>query len=269
IAHEINNPVNFILGSINGLQENLVEIEAYSAEKVNLLHKLKQTISRKKQFAREELIEFLQDEENTGLAELYNEAREEVNQLISSIRYGAERTAEIVKGLRLFSRVDEDHYIHADLTKSIEATLVLLKGKHGGRIRISKHYSEIPSVECSLSKINQVFVNLLSNAIQAIEDKGSIDIGMKLMNDDWVQITISDTGKGISEEIHSKVFDPFFTTQEVGLGTGLGLSIAKGIIDDHSGRLYFDSNHDKGTTFFIEIPVNRSVINQEMMHEAD
>jgi two-component system, NtrC family, sensor kinase len=181
----------------------------------------------------------------------------EVEDLLRGIEEGAVRTAEIVKGLRNFSRLDQDALKKASLNEGIESTLTLLHSTYKDRIEIVKDLGNIPEVECFPGQINQVFMNLLSNAIQAIVGNGKIFVSTATASENKVSVTIRDTGSGIPEKIRLKIFDPFFTTKDVGKGTGLGLSISYGIIQKHHGTIEVVSEDGAGSTFIITLPIEQ------------
>jgi signal transduction histidine kinase len=185
----------------------------------------------------------------------FNETTENVFKVVNAIKEGATRTAEIVKGLRSFSRLDETELKEADIHDGINSTLVLLNSKIDiDRITVVKDYDlTIPEIECFPGQLNQVFMNIISNAIDSITDKGKITIKTRNLESE-VEVKIRDTGKGMANEVKSKIFQPFFTTKGLGEGTGLGLSITFGIIDKHKGSINVDSAKGKGTTFTIMIP---------------
>ncbi|OJJ23149.1 hypothetical protein BKI52_02000 [marine bacterium AO1-C] len=244
IAHEINNPVNFVSSNIDSLSANLKDImtvvDAYQQLKPdnNLLDQIHS-------------IEQLKEEVQ------YQEALEEMDELILGILEGSQRTAEIVKGLRLFSRIDDDIFIKTSIHTNIDTTLLMLRNQYKGRISIEKNYGQIPAIDCYPGKLNQVFMNLLANAIQAIEDEGLIRITTETKNDDYVQITIQDSGAGMTTEVQQHIFEPFFTTKAVGQGTGLGLSISLGIIEKHQGRIELESEENQGTIFKVILPIEQ------------
>jgi signal transduction histidine kinase len=152
--------------------------------------------------------------------------------------------------------LDEDVLKIADIHEGLDSTLILLRNKYKQRIEIIKNYGEIPEIECYPGQLNQVLMNILSNAIDAIEDKGTIRISSSKSNGS-IRVTIKDSGKGIPENIQSKIFEPFFTTKEVGQGTGLGLSICQGIIEKHHGSIEVKSQVGKGSEFVIVVPVKQ------------
>jgi len=167
----------------------------------------------------------------------------------------SERITGIVKSLRNFARLDEADVVKADLHECLDTTLVLLHHETKSRIQIVKEYGEIPKVKCRASHINQVFMNILVNAIQAIQGEGEIRINTSLKQDS-VRIMICDNGKGIPPGDVGKIFNPGFTTKGVGVGTGLGLSICHQIVEEHLGTISVSSRPGAGTTFMIELPVS-------------
>jgi two-component system NtrC family sensor kinase len=178
--------------------------------------------------------------------------------LISSCEDGARRTRDIVLGLRNFSRLEEAKLKEIDLHEALDNTLNLLSGELKNRIQVHKNYGKLPLVSCYASQINQVFMNILSNAAQAIEGSGNIWILTKSFSGqngkEMVSISIQDSGKGMSSQVMEKIFDPFFSTKGVGQGTGLGLSISYGIIENHGGDIQVKSQLGIGTEFIITIP---------------
>ena len=165
-----------------------------------------------------------------------------------------ERIMKIVRSLKNFARLDEAERKKVNIHEGIESTLSLLRHQLKSRIRIVKCFGDIPEIECYPNELNQVFMNILVNAAQAIKHRGEITV-KTWREGDRVKIAISDTGIGIPPENLSKVFDPGFTTKGVGLGTGLGLSICYKIIQDHRGTIEGESS-EQGTTFTISIPLN-------------
>jgi signal transduction histidine kinase len=181
---------------------------------------------------------------------------QEVNDLLKGMEEGAKRTSEIVKGLRNFSRLDQNVFLSADINESLDSCLVLLNNSYKNRIKIVRQFAEIPEVDCLPGQINQVFMNILSNAIQAVPDEGTIFVRTWPV-DNMVKISIRDTGTGMTDEVQKKIFDPFFTTKGVGKGTGLGMSISFGIIQKHNGRIELFSKPGAGSEFVITLPVNQ------------
>ncbi|MCW3808010.1 YfiR/HmsC family protein [Plebeiibacterium marinum] len=244
IAHEINNPINFVYAGINSLLRDFEDIEPVINEVSNLNvenENLKEKIEYIKQLK----------EEN-----YFDEAVEAIPQIINDIKLGADRTAEIVKGLRNFTRMDKDKCELLNINSGLDTSLLLLKNKYKNRIEIIKNYdNKLPEIYCFPGKINQAFLNILSNAVDSIEDKGTISVSTEKL-DDIINVSIKDSGCGIPNDIQSKIFDPFFTTKSVGEGTGLGLSITFGIIEEHNGTIDVISNENTGSEFIIKLPMN-------------
>ncbi|MGC4035509.1 MAG: ATP-binding protein [Chitinophagaceae bacterium] len=245
IAHEINNPINFVSANIQPLKDDLTDV-------------LKIVYAYDDRMKEKQL-----EKEFSGLPDIRNDPEikmtmQEITNLLKGIEEGAMRTSEIVKGLRNFSRMDQNVFKKADMNESLESTLTLLHSSYKNRIEIIKDYGEIPEIVCYPGQINQVFMNILSNAVQAIPGQGTIFIKTWRAGD-MVKISLKDTGTGIREEIKKKIFDPFFTTKEVGKGTGLGLSISYGIIEKHHGDIAVISKPGEGTEFIVSIPIQQSI----------
>lgn len=242
IAHEINNPVNFIHGNIIILQDYaddlLKLIDYYEANNAALPEEVK----KQAEAIKEQIdLEFL---------------RGDIKDLIKSCMEGTQRTKNIVLDLKNFSRMEEMVLTQFDIPKEIDTTLNILNNKMKNRITLVKNYSEdVPKIEAYGGQLNQVFMNILDNAQDAINGEGTITINTRKV-DENVQIEFIDTGAGIPKENLTKVFDPFFTTKPVGKGTGLGMSITYRVINDHNGRIEVDSEVGKGTKFTITLPIN-------------
>jgi len=191
----------------------------------------------------------------------YDYLKIEIDQLLHGIGDGASRTAEIVKGLRIFSRLDEDDLKKADINEGLESTLVITNNLMG-RIKLEKHYANLPVVECYPGKLNQVFLNIISNAIYAIKKKylendGGLLTITTTFDDTNVLIKIADNGTGMDENTKKRLFEPFFTTKDVGEGTGLGLSIAYNTINKHNGQIQVNSEVGVGTEFILILPLTQ------------
>jgi signal transduction histidine kinase len=260
IAHEINNPVNFIAGNIVhtiDYTESLLEIiSLYQQHYPNPVPEIKSKIS-------EIDLDYV-------TADFPN--------LLTSMKHGCDRIEQIVKSLRNFSRLDEADKKIVDIHEGIDSTLLILRSRlkeeiNGKRITLVKEYGNIPLIECYPGLLNQVFMNILANAIDAlvesfqssglscnlpdfVQNNPTICIRTELTNDQYIKICIADNGIGIAEDIQKHLFDPFFTTKPVGKGTGLGLSISHQIVvEKHRGQLNCLSTLGKGTEFIITIPV--------------
>ncbi len=250
IAHEINNPINFVIANIQPLKYDVSDLisvldryegiasEAHFTESKNEIEKLKAKI----------------DLEYT---------KQEIEQLLDGIQDGANRTAEIVKGLKDFSRLDETNLKYNDLNEGMESTMVILQSNLPHGLKIKKELGDIPKVECLGGKINQVFMNILNNSLQAMnseKDRNDLELNIKSWHDqDFVYFSVSDNGPGINETIQRRIFEPFFTTKDVGEGTGLGLSIVFSIIELHKGTITVDSKVGEGAKFTIKLPIESQI----------
>ena len=240
IAHELNNPINFVSGNVNPLRRDMNDI-------FTIINKYDHIIEKNK--FEETFLDV-----NTLKNEVdYSFLKKEIVSLLKGIEEGANRSSQIVKGLRSFSRLDEEKYQIYDIHEGIESSLVLLHNKIKGKINIRKEYDDFKDLECFPSKLNQVIMNVLTNSIQAIEDKGEIFI-QTISSDIKMKIIIKDNGRGMTPEEKKHIFEPFFTTKEVGKGTGLGLAISFGIIEQHNGNIDVISEPGKGTEFIISLP---------------
>ncbi len=242
IAHEINNPINFVSAGIESLKSNYQEIKGLLGEYMDL---------KPGEDNNEKLITIEKHKKDIEIEILLHE----IEELYGSIKNGASRTTEIVKNLRNFTRLDENEFKLSNLEDGLDSTLVILNSQLKDRIEVIKEYGHLPLVNCFPGQINQVFINILNNAAQAIEGQGKIWIKTQVENG-FAEIRIKDSGIGMSEETKNKIFDPFFTTKDVGIGTGLGLSISYGIIEKHHGAISVESTPGEGTQFTIKIPLN-------------
>ncbi|NDJ24583.1 sensor histidine kinase [Nostoc sp. B(2019)] len=260
IAHEINNPVNFIHG-------NLIYAKQYTEILLNLIQSYQDHYPNPPK----KIQELTKETELNFLAE-------DLTKILNSMTVGTKRISEIVKSLRNFSRLDEAEVKNIDIHEGIDSTLMILEhciqARHGyPEIKVIKEYGQLPLIECYPSQLNQVFMNILANAIDALQNlnesrvTGSIEkkynyplptihIRTKALDNKWIAISIADNGCGINEEVRSRLFDPFFTTKPVGKGTGIGLSISYQIIvEKHGGQISCISIPGQGAEFVIEIPV--------------
>jgi PAS domain S-box-containing protein len=245
IAHEINNPINFVYNGIDTLKVSLDDL----MEIVNKYNELDNADGNKDAVI-EEAKKLKQQLD-------FEELIQDIEHLVADIKRGAIRTMEIVKGLRVFSRLDEEERKMASIKECLESTLILLNNKMKNRIQLKKYYDEtMPEIMCYPGQLNQVFMNIINNAIQAIpEDRKDGEISIYTENQqENVVIRIKDNGIGMSEQVKRRIFEPFFTTKPVGVGTGLGLSITFGIIEKHGGNIFVNSEEGKGTEFVIQLP---------------
>jgi len=233
VAHELNNPIGFIYSNMSHLRE-------YSEKLIQLLDQAEKDPENLAKYKEEADLEFI---------------KRDLPKLISSCEDGARRTRDIVVGLRNFSRLEESSLKSFNVVEGLEKTLDLLKGELKNRISVVKEFGKVPKIMAYPSELNQVFMNILSNATQAIEGEGEVRVKVEALGKEKIQVSISDTGKGMNKETVEKVFDPFFTTKTLGKGTGLGMSISYGVIQKHGGEILVESEVGKGTTFRIILPL--------------
>ncbi len=255
IAHEINNPANFVYG-------NLIHAQGYIKDLLEAIYAYQEHYPE----PTSEIQDLLED---IDLEYLQND----LPQLLNSMQNGAKRIQNIVLALRNFSRLDESEYKSVNIHEGIESTLMVLQNRlkantYRPAIQAIAEYGDLPLVECYPGDLNQVFMNVIGNAIDALDEKAAsrsyqenthdpcqIKITTTQIDGEWVRVCIDDNGIGMSKEIQQKAFDPFFTTKSVGKGTGLGMSISYQIItQQHQGYLQFSSTPGEGTQVTIEIP---------------
>lgn len=256
VAHEINNPVNFIYGNLKPARHYIQDL----TELIQLYQQHYPEPAADIQLYIEEIdLDFLQ---------------QDLDKLFDSLSVGASRIRELVLSLRNFSRLDESEKKEVDIHEGIDSTLVILGSRlkgtpHRPDIQVVREYGPLNAIACYPSQLNQVVMNLLANAIDALDEWNSgrdfqtvaadpnvIRITTDVVDDQWVRLTIADNGPGMSEAVRAKLFDPFFTTKPVGKGTGLGLSISyQLIVDKHRGRLSCESVVGQGTKFVILLPI--------------
>jgi len=250
VAHEVNTPLAYVKSSLDAVDTRLPEIADMAAETERLLGMLERADADEDTLA-------AQFAKVTGLVSgvKSHDALGELRSLVGDGRHGIQRISEIVTSLRDFSRLDRSKIAEFDVNEGIESTLVIgrnvLKGKH-----VRKELGRLPRIECMPSQLNQVFLNLVTNAAQATpEQGGEIVVRTRVEDPGHVAVDVIDNGHGIPPEIRKKIFDPFFTTKEVGKGTGLGLSICYKIVESHGGRIDVQSDVGKGTRFTVVLPV--------------
>ncbi|WP_233845450.1 7TM diverse intracellular signaling domain-containing protein [Dyadobacter sp. CY326] len=253
IAHEINNPINFVSSNIRPLRRDIDDVleilDSYNdIETIDSIEGIQGKIREIDKLKEELDLDYIKTELGT---------------LLKGMEDGASRTVEIVKGLKIFSRVDESDLNVVNINEGIESTLIILNYQMGNSIRLVKELGNIPSIECFAGKINQVFMNILNNSIYALlkhrtgDKTPTIWVKSWLRDPDNISISIKDNGPGMTPEIRAKIFEPFFTTKQVGDGTGLGLSIVFKIIEVHSGNIQVNTEVGQGTEFLITLPVKQ------------
>jgi two-component system NtrC family sensor kinase len=251
IAHEINTPLAYVKSSLATLNERLPQVEGVVAECTRLMGLLERGDATDEELS----------EQFTRVSTLAAQFQAEgmaanLETLNTDALHGIEQISEIILNLKNFSRLDRSKVSRFNLNEGLESTLVIARNlvKHK---TVDKRFGEIPLIECSPSQINQVFLNLITNAAQATRDDqhGQIVITTSALASGQVRVDVADNGHGIPENVVSKIFDPFFTTKEVGQGTGLGLSIAYKIVQEHGGRIEVKSKVGAGTVFSVFLPI--------------
>jgi PAS domain S-box-containing protein len=251
IAHEINNPVGYIHSNLEVLQENVRDIVSYVKGLEGVFPDQVQSDQQ------EQLIKTAQQMKEMRSKMRIEEVFHDMDGIIRESKQGIDRIKRIIVDLKKFSHTDENKMELADINQEIESTLNIVANELKYKAKVVKELGALPSIECFPHQLNQVFMNIMVNAAQAIEAQGSIFIQTS-MKDDSIYIIIRDTGVGIRPENLQKIFDPFFTTKAVGKGTGLGLYIAYGIVEKHRGKISVQSEVGKGTTFTIQLPIHPS-----------
>lgn len=253
IAHEINNPINFVSSNIRPLRRDIDDV----LEILDSYDGIREIDSMEGLQGKMQEIERLKEDLDLDYL------KTELGTLLKGMEDGAHRTVEIVKGLKIFSRVDETDLNLVNINEGIESTLIILNYQMGNAITLVKELGNIPSIECYAGKLNQVFMNILTNSIYALQKEKqesktpTIWVKSWLKDPETVAISMRDNGPGMTPEVRAKIFEPFFTTKQVGDGTGLGLSIVFKIIEVHSGNIQVNTEVGEGTEFLITLPVKR------------
>jgi PAS domain S-box-containing protein len=244
VAHELNNPIGF-------LNSNLEHLLGFIGDLRQMFHYYDRLL--KHDYKKQQLAEKRKEEVELPFI------LDTMEKLANSCRFGALRAKEIVENLRTFSRMDEAAVKEADIHENLEITLSLLGNEIRDRIAVHREYGDIPLLECNIGQLNQVLMNLIMNACQAIPDRGDLWIRTRV-KDEALTVSIRDNGVGIPKGQLSRIFDPFFTTKEPGQGTGLGLAIAFGVVKEHGGNIEVQSQVGKGSTFTVKIPIKRQLV---------
>jgi PAS domain S-box-containing protein len=252
IAHEINNPVGYINSNLEVLQDNVRDIVSYLKNLEDVFPNLIQQ-GHSDQPMPAAIQELKELRSKLRIEDIF----QDIEEIVHESKQGIDRIKRIIVDLKKFSHTDENKMDLADINQEIESTLNIVANELKYKVKVVKELGSLPSIECFPHQLNQVFMNILVNAAQAIEGQGSIFIQTAIKND-FISVIIRDTGTGIPAENLQKIFDPFFTTKAVGKGTGLGLYIAYGIIEKHRGKISVQSEVGKGTTFTIQLPIHPS-----------
>ncbi len=247
IAHEINNPINFVTSNIKPLELDVSDLLSVikKYEEIDTSKDVEEQFKSIEAYKRQIDLDYI---------------NEEIKTLLTGIKDGAHRTAEIVSNLKNFARIDEANIKYANLNDGLQSTLMLVKNSFPTDFILNKEFG-IPEIECTPGKINQVFMNIITNGLQSIVERQSYSPGTGILTiqttseDGHVKVSIKDNGTGIKDSVREKIFEPFYTTKPVGQGTGLGMSIVKGIIDSHNGTIEVVSNFGDGAEFIITLPI--------------
>ena len=254
VAHEINNPTGFV-------HSNLGSMKKYSARVLELINRYEEGLAVIKDNGSKEVTSFYEEMDELKKKLKIDFILKDFEKVITDSLEGTQRIKKIVADLKSFSRVDQAEFKRANINEGLTSTLNVVWNELKYKCTVEKNYGDLPQIYCNPGQLNQVFMNLLLNAAQALEQKGTIAISTHYVNgqtgaeQDYVEIKISDTGRGIPEDKLKRIFEPFFTTKPVGKGTGLGLSISYDIIQKHKGEISVESAVGKGTTFAIKLPV--------------
>ena len=254
ISHEINTPLLYLANNVVLIGERLDQLTGFLQRSIAAYSMHPDDFETRSEYQKAfaaALNELKQSLDKNELDADLSEAQD----LLEDCADGLKELTEMAQSLKDFSRLDRAPVGNFDVNSGLEKTLVIARNMIKHKANISKHYGEVPEIECSPSKINQVFLNLISNAAQAIDGTGEIVLRTERHGDDKIAVSVSDTGCGIPEDIIDKIRDPFFTTKEVGKGTGLGLSIVDEIIRSHGGELLVESQVGKGSKFTVVLPI--------------
>jgi two-component system NtrC family sensor kinase len=255
VAHEINNPTGFVSSNLKTLSEYIQDLSDLTKEYRKMVEKLKQNpdADGSQPDVSEQVKRIATLEKEIDL----DFVLKDIFELIEESIEGTERIKKIVLDLKDFAHPGEEKPNFADINQSMDSTVNVVWNELKYKADVAKDYGDLPRVQCYPQLLNQVFMNLLVNAAQSIEEHGEIKIKTRA-NNGYVEIKISDTGSGIPKENLPRIFDPFFTTKEIGKGTGLGLNVAYNIVKKHQGEIDVKSDVGKGTTFIIRIPTTGS-----------
>jgi two-component system, NtrC family, sensor kinase len=254
IAHEINTPLAYVKGTIEVLKDQMTPINELASTSYSFTKLVRDPNKDRSELSRtfETVSELSKDVSETNVIG-------EMNSLMKDGLHGIEQISEIVQNLKNFSRLDRAKIDDFSVNEGLESTLLLAKNLLKSAVDIEKDYGAVPKVKCSPSQINQVFLNIITNAVHAMPagraERGKITLRTSLEGKDQVRVEIGDNGSGIPADVLPKIFDPFFTTKEIGKGTGMGLSISYKIVQEHGGKILVDTEEGLGTVFSILLPI--------------
>jgi two-component system, NtrC family, sensor kinase len=245
VAHEINNPIGYVHSNLGSLKE-------YTEAMATMIEAYDRALEQPDPAAERASLQALRERLDLGFA------LQDLPQLLAESREGIERVRKIVQDLRDFSRAGRDEtWTQVDLHKSLDTTLNIVWNEIKYKAAVERRYGAVPAVPALPSELNQVFMNLLMNAAQAIPERGTIRVITEL-DGDFVRVRICDSGPGVPSEVREHIFEPFYTTKPVGQGTGLGLSISHGIVTRHGGRIEVDNTPEGGACFSVLLPLRRA-----------
>ncbi|MEM7220454.1 MAG: ATP-binding protein [Pseudomonadota bacterium] len=250
VMHEINTPLLYVMNNASMTSEAVSELDEFIASTLPI-------VAAGSDLERQRALQNMLSKRADFDPEIIEENVEEIAQLARDNVDGLQQIAELVQSLKDFSRLDRAAEDRFNVVDGLEKTLVITRNLWKYGITVEKRFDEVPDIYCSPSRLNQVFINLITNAVQAMGEGGELTLSTSSRGD-WVEVVIEDTGCGIAEENLSKIMDPFFTTKPVGKGTGLGLSIVHKIVQEHEGQLLIDSRVGVGSRFTLGLPVRRS-----------
>jgi signal transduction histidine kinase len=261
VAHEINTPLGYV-------KNNIEMMEMFFEGNQDLLNACSALadVLLSPQSTEQELQERLNALVALRESQAGNEG-DDMQRLFTDTRFGIEQISELVQNLKNFSRLDRAAAADVDLNECLDSAVMLARNVLKTRVEVVRQYGEVPRISCMPSQLNQVFLNMLTNAAQAIEGQGRILLKTETEGD-WLKVVVQDSGKGIPANVLPRIFDPFFTTKPVGQGTGLGLSISYQIVQQHGGDIRVTSQPGKGTRFTVRLPLVRAAAPQEPQGEA-
>ncbi|MGI9304284.1 MAG: DAHL domain-containing protein [Gammaproteobacteria bacterium] len=257
ISHEINTPLGYVTSNVSIVKSHLERIASLLGKYKNLFSLLEAPESDANEIA-EQLDDVAKVSENLDAEDLCNET----TQLLDNSQYGMLQISKIISNLRDFSRVDRVAVEDYNVNEGLESTLLIAHNLVKNKVEVSKSYNDVPTIRCAPSQINQVFLNLITNAVQSIDGRGQLYLATRA-NEGFVEVIVRDSGKGIPKDVVKNIFDPFFTTKKVGEGTGLGLSIAYRIVKQHGGKISVSSVPGKGARFTVSLPIGKPASQEE------
>ncbi|HEV2333341.1 MAG TPA: ATP-binding protein [Gammaproteobacteria bacterium] len=261
VAHEINTPLGYVKNNIEMMEMFFDGSRELLAGCTGLVETLLSPAASEEEL-QAKLLGLGSLKESLGVSDA-----EDIPRLFSDTRFGIDRISELVMNLKNFSRLDRALEADVDIHECLDSALLLARNVLKNKVEVVRQYNQLPRIACMPSQLNQVFLNLLTNAAQAIEERGRILVRTE-SEGEWLRVIVQDTGKGIPADVLPKIFDPFFTTKPVGQGTGLGLSISYQIVQQHGGDIRVTSQPGKGARFTVQLPLNSAVMQRQPLEKA-